>query len=152
MKKIIFLVSITMLVLTSCGSKSSSAEVKKEVEEEILLNSGSACLFLRPSTEEIKIRFQEGESPFFEHYMLTGHPEDREVTFAFYKAEDVEPLPGRKGEARLKPGKKACRLYIIQLPYGEIAKEWGAGQLVTIRKDGSKHIMKYILVDQPPVD
>ena len=147
MKKFIFLVSITMLVLASCSSKpSSAAPQKEEDEEEITLKSGSSCLILRSSTKDIKIRFKEGESPFFDHYMLTGEPDDRQVVFAFYKAEDVTK------DGHIVKGKHACRLFIIQLPHGEIAEEWGAGKLVTIREDGSQHVMKYLLVDQPPVD
>ena len=146
MKKFIFLVSITMLVLASCSSKpSSAAPQKEEDEEEITLKSGS-CLILRSSTKDIKIRFKEGESPFFDHYMLTGEPDDRQVVFAFYKAEDVTK------DGHIVKGKHACRLFIIQLPHGEIAEEWGAGQLVTIREDGTRHVMKYVLVDQPPFD
>lgn len=100
------------------------------------------CICLQADTKEVAIYFKEGESPFFNHGMTTGSPTDNAVVFDFFAAEDVAE------NGTLRRGALPCRHFNIFLPDGEKILSWGK-EIVLTRADGSEHVVKYVLVNQP---
>ena len=135
MKKTIFLIALTAIV-ASCGSK----DAKKSYLSELKTENG---IYTTPETEVVDIEFKEGESPFFDVYMTTGEPQDRTLWFSFYTKADI------KETGEIKKGAMPCRYYQVVFPHGETAKSWGHGPLVLSREDGTEHIIKFRLINQP---
>lgn len=147
MKKIImFLMAVSVVSFTSCGNKSKNDEKIHELLEEVRSYHSDlekyTCVCLHADTKEVAIHFKDGESPFFSHAMLTGRPTDNAVVFDFFAAEDVAE------DGTLRAGAVPCRHFNVFLPEGEKIKSWGK-EIVLARADGSEHIVKYILVNQP---
>ena len=147
MKKIVifmFLSVISIVFFGSCGNKNAK-DVEKQLAEIREYHSEMekyTCICLHADTREVAIYFKDGESPFFSHAMLTGRPTDNAVVFDFFAAEDVAE------DGTLRAGAVPCRHFNVFLPEGEKIKSWGK-EIVLARADGSEHIVKYILVNQP---
>ena len=147
MKKIImFLMAVSVVSFTSCGNKSKNDEKIHDLLEEVRSYHSDMekynCVCLHADTKEVAIHFKDGESPFFSHAMLTGRPTDNAVVFDFFAAEDVAE------DGVLRAGAVPCRHFNVFLPEGEKIKSWGK-EIVLARADGSEHVVKYVLVDQP---
>lgn len=147
MKKIImFLMAVSVVSFASCGNNSKSDEKVHELLEDVRSYHSDlekySCVCLHADTKEVAIHFKDGESPFFSHAMLTGRPTDNAVVFDFFAAEDVAE------NGTLRAGAVPCRHFNVFLPEGEKIKSWGK-EIVLARADGSEHIVKYILVNQP---
>ncbi|MBE6452478.1 MAG: hypothetical protein E7012_03195 [Alphaproteobacteria bacterium] len=133
MKQLIF---ILVIMLTACTNNGVSDSTKEELK-------GENWISLNSQSDSVDIYFKDGESPFFDMYMFDGTPEDKIITFAFYKAGDVT----RKGE--VKSGCTPCRLFNITIPLDEVIEDWSKSPIITRRKDGSYHKIKIKLVNQP---
>ena len=148
MKKIFMFLSlaVVMISFTSCGnSRNTDKEIHELLEEVRAYHSdlnAYTCVCLHEDTKEVDIHFKEGESPFFNHGMTTGRPTDNAVVVDFFAAEDVAE------DGTLRAGAVPCRHFNIFLPEGEKILSWGR-EIVLLRKDGSEHVVKYVLVDQP---
>lgn len=137
MKKIFFAVvaAVIVCVCVSCNKNENNDKLKAvKLEKGILTTS---------DTKVVEIEFKKNESPYFDVFMDTGNEKDRIVWFAFYKATDIE-----KG-GKVKQGKVPCRHYQVILPLKEKAKRWGYGPIVTSREDGTEHVIRLKLVNQP---
>ena len=141
-----FLMAVSVVSFVSCGNKSKNDEKIHELLEEVRAYHSDlekyTCVCLNTDTKEVAIYFKDGESPFFSHAMLTGRPTDNAVVFDFFAAEDVAE------DGTLRAGAVPCRHFNVFLPEGEKIKSWGK-EIVLARADGSEHIVKYILVNQP---
>jgi len=133
MKKLFFF-AIVCALFVSCDTGNN-----KKVLPAIEFDKG---ILTTSDTELIEIRFEEGESPYFDNYMDTGTENDHIVWFAFYKANDID-------NGRVKQGAMPCRYYQVILPNGEKAKSWGYGPIITLRPDGTEHEIAIELVNQP---
>ena len=148
MKKIFMFLSLAVSVISfvSCGNKSKNDEKIHELLEEVRAYHSDMekynCVCLHADTKEVAIHFKEEESPFFWHGMTTGRPTDNAVVVDFFAAEDVAE------DGTLRTGAVPCRHFNIFLPEGEKILSCGR-EIVLLRKDGSEHVVKYVLVDQP---
>ena len=148
MKKIFMFLCLVVSVISfvSCGNKSkTNKEINGLLEEVRAYHSDMEkyiCVCLHADTKEVAIHFKEGESPFFNHGMTTGLPTDNAVVVDFFAAEDVTE------RGTLRAGAVPCRHFNIFLPKGERILSWGR-EIVLLREDGSEHVVKYVLVNQP---
>ena len=140
------LMSVSLFSVISCGNNNkgndSISQLVDEMKADRMEREAYSCISLHADTKEVNIRFKDGESPFFSHGMLTGRPTDNAVVFDFYAAEDVAE------DGTLRAGALPCRHFNVFLPDGERIKSWGR-EIVLIRQDGSEHVVKYVLVNQP---
>ena len=135
MKKVLFF-AMLCLFLASCnnGKREEAARTS-----EVKLQKG---IFTSSETQSVDIAFSKGESPYFDVYMFNATENDHIIWFSFYKTDDVV-------DGTVRQGALPCRYYQVIIPVGERAKNWGYGEIVTTRKDGSEHTIKVRLVNQP---
>ena len=150
MKKFVFFAIISVVLvssLSSCGNRSSQA-TQSDIDSMVQVMRADRefrekyqMITALPETENIKIYFKQGESPFFGVSVLKN--DAKSVDIDFYNADDVTP------SGQILSGKALIRTFIIFIPKDETLKNWGYNGIDLIRSDGTTHHISFTLVNQP---
>ena len=138
-----------MCVVSSCDNKSTAqAELDRYVDSVTQAIRADReqmekyqMIRSTPETKTVDVYFMQGESPFFDVYVLTD--KSKSVDVAFFRAEDIT------SDGRIKPGKSLIRIFSVYIPENEMLKSWGYGGIDLIRPDNTIHHIDFRLINQP---
>ena len=142
----VFWVSVTILLegcttqrtLSSQDQQRYVDEVQKIADAKRDYSNAFVFVSLTAKAESVKICFKAGESPFYEPYTLTN----RFVYVDFFDDECSE-------DGRVNDYRWSVRTFLIAIPEGEKVEKVDYKGIITTRADGTKHYIKFVLVNRP---